>query len=70
MAFQLVLNMVKCCGRLECHTLEALLCQLLREPNYGLAVKALQEAVCHDGIDAYYAMIWDPALLELLICKS
>lgn len=54
---------------MECHTLEALLCQLLREPNYGLAVKALQEASSYDGIDAYYSMIWDPALLELLICK-
>ncbi|XP_014662496.1 PREDICTED: integrator complex subunit 8-like [Priapulus caudatus] len=64
---QVYRRMMKCCSYLKCHTQEALLCQFLDEIEYKTAFKALQEKNSYDAVDAYYAYIWDPTILEFLI---
>ncbi|XP_054167113.1 integrator complex subunit 8-like [Oppia nitens] len=63
----IIQRMIQCCVKMCCHTQAALLHQLTREPNYGLAFKALSERVCNDSCDDLYECIWDTTLLEFLI---
>uniref|UniRef100_A0A915IHR1 INTS8 TPR repeats domain-containing protein n=1 Tax=Romanomermis culicivorax TaxID=13658 RepID=A0A915IHR1_ROMCU len=67
---KMITNMIKCCGKLNFHTIEALLSQLSDKPNYRAAVKALQESITLDGGDIWYPMIWDIVLLETFISNS
>lgn len=42
--------------------------QFLEETDYVLAFKSLSEkSTSFDAMDAYYAFIWDPALLEFIV---
>ncbi|XP_026482368.1 integrator complex subunit 8-like [Ctenocephalides felis] len=64
----LIRRMIKTCCSLGCNTQAAVLCQFLEETDYVLAFKSLSEkSTSFDAMDAYYAFIWDPALLEFIV---
>lgn len=50
-----------------CHTQEAVLSQLLENPDYPAVLKALEAQQVYDGMDSLYPCIWDMNLLELLV---
>jgi hypothetical protein len=65
-ALQMWLNMMKCCGKMDCRTQEALVCQLMRDPSdsYLAAAKALEASVVYDASTAYLSLIFDSRLME------
>jgi len=58
--------MVKCCEQLKCFTQAAVLCQLLKDIDYSLAFKDLQENRHRcDAAELHYTHhFWDVQLLE------
>ena len=52
---------------MDCHIQAAVLYQLLRNPDYGLAFKELNQQISADSSDDLYECIWDVTLLEFLL---
>lgn len=63
----IVQQMITCSTKMDCHIQAAVLYQLLRSPDYGLAFKELNQQISSDSSDDLCDCIWDMTLLEFLV---
>ncbi|KAJ6222507.1 hypothetical protein RDWZM_001052 [Blomia tropicalis] len=63
----LVQQMIICSAKMNHNIQAAVLYQLYREPDYGLAFKELSGQMSADSSDDLYECIWDVTLLEYLV---
>eukprot|EP00795_Rhopilema_esculentum_P001205 gene1205-15571_t len=66
---QIYQRMIDCCMKQKFYSQAVVLCQFVDPIDYGTVLKSIQEngKTC-DLIDTTYDCIWDPTILEFLIC--